>query len=280
MKQNSDVGILVFAYNRPSHLKRLIISLEDYGIKKVNLFLDGPKNLKDKVCQKEIMFMLKTNKLINFNIYKKNKNYGLANSLVRGIDKMSKLHKKIIVLEDDCIPRKEFFEFLFKALNIYEKNDQISAICGYQLPQLHKKKNKNIEAILFNHFIPWGWGVWSKKWREYRNIKTNLTTTTLKKIKASNLKKITKFLNTSKNSWTPKYVINNYILEKKYIFPSKSLIKNIGFDGSGINSKLTNKFNTYYTQSKKILLKKDISLDNKLSIQQEKILSKLIKYYY
>ena len=30
--------------------------------------------------------------------------------------------------------------------------------------------------------------------------------------------------------------------KKKYIYPNFSLVKNIGFDGTGVNSKITNKF--------------------------------------
>ena len=280
MKKNQDTEILIFAYNRPSHLKRLIISLEDYGINAATLFLDGPKNIKDKVCQDEIIFMLKTNKLIKFNIFRKKKNLGLAESLQKGIDKMSKKYKKLIILEDDCIPRKEFFLFMHKAFEVYKNKKNISAICGYQLPDLHQKKKIYIKSILLNHFIPWGWGVWSEKWIEYRkNKKKIFIKKILNRIKASNIIKLKKFLNL-KRLWTPRYVIYNYIFNNSYIFPSKSLVKNIGFDGSGINSKFTNKFNTYYTPSKKILIKKNILIDKNEAKKQENTLSKMIKYYY
>ena len=48
MKLPDNLTIAVFAYNRPSHLRRVLISLEDYKIKNIDLFLDGPKNLKDR----------------------------------------------------------------------------------------------------------------------------------------------------------------------------------------------------------------------------------------
>ena len=47
MKLPNNLVIAVFAYNRPSHLRRVLISLEDYKIKNIELFLDGPKNFKD-----------------------------------------------------------------------------------------------------------------------------------------------------------------------------------------------------------------------------------------
>ena len=59
MKQ---LPIAIFAYNRPSHLKRLLISLEANKIKYINFFLDGPKNKNDKLIQDHILSMLKNSK--------------------------------------------------------------------------------------------------------------------------------------------------------------------------------------------------------------------------
>ena len=49
------------------------------------------------------------------------------------------------------------------------------------------------------------------------------------------------------------YISYIYNKKKKYIYPSHSMIKNIGFDGSGVNSKNTNLF--------RVLEKSEISTD-------------------
>ena len=54
-----NTAIAVFAYNRPSHLKRVFVSFQDYGIKNFYVILDGPKNIKDKLIQDEIIFTVK-----------------------------------------------------------------------------------------------------------------------------------------------------------------------------------------------------------------------------
>ena len=43
----NNIGIALFAYNRPSHLRRVLIALEDYKIDKIHIFIDGPQNNKD-----------------------------------------------------------------------------------------------------------------------------------------------------------------------------------------------------------------------------------------
>ena len=53
-----DLCILLFGYNRPSHLRRLLISLENQKIKNnVYFIMDGPKSKLDKIVQKEIRLM-------------------------------------------------------------------------------------------------------------------------------------------------------------------------------------------------------------------------------
>jgi len=274
-----DHCILLFAYNRPSHLKRIIISLESY--KKVNLFviLDGPKNNMDRVIQKEIVTNILGENKIKISLIKREKNIGLAKSIKSTLDKFSKKYKKLIVLEDDCIPRKEFFTFAKKALTLSAKDDSIAGICGYQIPQLHKKNLAELKILKLKHFIPWGWAIHSKNWQDFRKnfkkIKFKINTNKLPK----NLSKIIKKTkNNEKNIWSKDFILYNFLNNKSYLFPNKSLIKNIGFDGSGINSKITDIFYTKYFKSKKI---SDKVFEIKSFInKQEKHLSNLVDYYY
>ena len=108
---SKGTSIAIFAYNRPSHLRRLLISLENYNIKQAYVFLDGPKNKKEKIIQKEIITMVKYNRVMKLKLIKKNKNIGLAKSIISGVSYLANRYKNTIILEDDCIPRIEFFFF-------------------------------------------------------------------------------------------------------------------------------------------------------------------------
>ena len=128
-----NIGILVFAYNRPSHLKRVLIAIEDYKIKSdVILIIDGPKNKKDKVNQQNILAMANRFKKKNFKVISRKKNLGLSKSIINGISYFSKKYKGIIVLEDDVVPYRSFFQFIFYFFEEYSKRRELSAICGYQ----------------------------------------------------------------------------------------------------------------------------------------------------
>ena len=269
--------IAIFAYNRPSHLRRVLISLENYKIPKAYIFLDGPRNKKDKILQKEIVFNIKYNPYIDLKLIRSSKNKGLAKSIMFGINYLSKKFENIIILEDDCVPRKEFFIFInkIKSSKYFKKNH--NPICGYQFPQLHSKENK-LSTVILNYFIPWGWCVSTKLWSKYimhlkkKSLKTN----------DNLIKKISKICSKKENKsiWSKKFIEFNLIFNKKIIFPNKSLIKNIGFDGSGINSSITNKFNTVYSKLSTKNVKMDFKQKNKLQQKQKKILFESVKYFF
>ena len=280
MKINPKTGIIVFAYNRPSHLRRVLISLEDYKVNKIKIILDGPKNRKDVICQKEIKSIVfgKTNLKIDF-IHRK-KNLGLAKSITKALDKYSKIYENLIIIEDDCIPRKEFFRYMISSLKKFEKDETVGAI-GYQLPNIQANNNKTMSILKLDNFIPWGWSLKASNWNKYRKQDNKFYNkkSTLKGIKSKVIRKLLKNRKKTKNIWSLKFIIYNYLNNKKYIYPSKSQIKNIGFDGSGVNSKITDKFTVKYYPSKKINFSKVI-LDKSIIKKQENELFKKINYYY
>ena len=274
-----DYSILIFSYNRPSHLKRVLISLENYKKKNINVILDGPKNKRDKLIQEEVKKVIMGDQKIKLNFIFRKKNLGLAKSIVKALDYYSRKYEYLIIIEDDCIPRKEFFSYIKKGIKMNKLNNTIGAVCGYQLPELHEKNNKNLNLYLLDHFIPWGWAILSKNWIKFRNEFKNILIKK-KNIKLSeNLSQIIKITkHKERNIWTRNFILYNFYKRNKFLYPGKSLIKNIGFDGSGINSKITDIFYTKYSKSKKI--SSTLIENNKLIKHQEKILTKLVKYYY
>ena len=159
-------------------------------------------------------------------------------------------------------------------------NKKIGAICGYQFPKIHDQKSSNLYPLILNYFIPWGWAIKSKQWRDYRKksyLKNNKNKSDSNILK--NLKKLKKIKKNGREIWSLNFIIYNFIKNYSFIFPSKSLVKNIGFVGSGVNSKLTSQFNTFYTSTKKIVTNKIIK-NKKVQKTQEKILLSSIKYFY
>ena len=223
MKIKKNIGIAIFAYNRPSHLRRVFIALEDYKIKNsINVFLDGPKKKEDKILQNEIKFLIKTNSKLKLKLTCSKKNQGIKKSLNNNIDHLSKIYDYLIVLEDDTIPRRNFFNFIEKMIKYNYSND-IAAVCGYQLPKIHKHQSKIINFIKLDNFIPWGWVVKSSYWKNYRKLPRKKKKMNDKNLKSILIIRILKRIKNKKSKiWSVDFMIYNSIKKNIFILQNHS----------------------------------------------------------
>ncbi len=273
-----DFGIGLFAYNRPSHFKRVLISLENYKINNLIIFIDGPKNKKDIINQDYIKFMIKNSTIRNIKVKFNSKNIGLSKSIINGINHLSKKFEKFIILEDDCVPYSYFFKYFDYCFKNYTKDNNINSICSFQFPELINKSSNELNILSLPHFIPWGWGTWSKKWEQYKKSKISKYKNHPNFLKKFNNIKYRK--NQKQNIWSLDYILYQYHHDKKSLYPNISLLKNIGFDGSGINSKLSSEFTSTEEKIKKFN-KNKIYLNNKKNDNRQlQIISKKINLFY
>lgn len=242
------VGLGVLAYDRPEHLKKLFLALQAEKIEEFSIFIDGADNELIKSKQNEIDKIISKVSWAKVNIIKRSVNLGLRKSVISAVSNLFEKNDSIILLEDDTIPRKGFFDYMYSVLNTYKNEKEVRSVCGYQIPKI-SDISKEISAHCVLRFIPWGWGTWKNRWEEYE---TNLS----KLIKIINDEKIIDRLPTdmvsyiSKNKdfldsneiWSINWSLLNYITNTFSVFPSRSLISNIGFDGSGVHCSNTNEF--------------------------------------
>ena len=277
------IGITVLAFNRPSHLQRLLISLQNSGIKKISLYLDKPNNKISEINQKEIIRMIDAAKFwLNSDINKNKKHLGVSKSVKRALDKEFTKFDKIIFLEDDCVPFKFFFDFTIKCLEQFKNNNEVMSVCGYQMPFI-KKKSKVITNYFLRRFMPWGWATWKNRWKKYNS---NLSDIKKEFIRSKNkfyipdeIKKYLKnkkLLNNSQDVWSINWSLIHYLNNSFCVYPNISLIRNIGFDGSGIHCNSSNAFTVinYEKAIERVKIKNKVIEDKKLDVKIEKYLAK------
>ena len=275
--------IAIFAYNRLDVLKKTLKSLKKNSIffkSKVLLFIDGPKNIKDKKDVDKVKeYLLKNIKTKNSKFIINKKNVGLRINITRGLDLVFKTHDKCIILEDDILVSKEFLKVMNYYLNYYEKDKKIASIEGYMYPIKFGKKIPR--SFFLKGSGGWGWSTWKRAWIKH-NRNTNFL---LKRVKNFDSDKMSNFnyLNSynyykmlkNKNSWAIKWYASNYINNNLTLYFKSSLVKNIGFDKKATNTRLDydlninqfKKFNNYYKPDKKFE-----------NVEAKKEISKYLKY--
>lgn len=257
--------IVLFVYNRPEHTRQTLKALSEnelIGQSELYIYSDGPRlNANNEEINKinqvrEIIKAIQWTKN-TYIIYRK-ENIGLANSIKTGITEILKLYDKIIVLEDDTMPKARFLKFMNENLNIF--NSKVFAgISGYS-----KGINTSYEDLILTRTGSiWGWGTWRHAWEnisfdatfllsqiEKRNLidKFNTDINYYEMLKQQEEGKI--------NSWGILFYASYFIKEKYFILASENLIENIGMDGSGThyNSKQNLRINELFmTLLKKII---------------------------
>ncbi len=250
--------VIITLYNRPSHTNQLfesILNSQKYKKFKFYVFCDGPKSKNDNLKIKEIKKILNLYKnRLKIKCFFRKKNTGLLKNITSSISYILKKYDKAIILEDDLIINKNFFNFMEMALKKYANHNKILQISGYSYP---------IAKVKSHHFLSltscWGWGITAQNWRDFSKFLKNkkLISKHFNLIKNDKILKakfnynnsynyfslLKKSLSNKVNSWGIIFYLYLFVNQKFTFFPNHSLVKNRGFDGSGNHRSESNVFN-------------------------------------
>lgn len=246
--------IVLFVYNRPWHTRQTLEALsKNILADKSNLFIyaDGPKEnaTEEQITKiKEVRQIIREKKWCKeIEIIEREKNLGLANSVISGVTEIVNKFLKIIVLEDDLITSKYFLKFMNDGLEFYKDEEKVISIHGYVYPV----KKKLPETFFLKGADCWGWATWKRGWSLFENdAKKLLDEIILKKLHTefdfNGSYPFTKMLKAQVenniDSWGIKWYASAFLNHKFTLYPCVSFIQNIGHDNSGRHSGKTNKF--------------------------------------
>lgn len=92
-------------------------------------------------------------------------NLGCRNRVSTGLDWVFSRVEEAIILEDDCLPSQDFFNFTNEMLERFRDDERVGSISGSS-PRL-KIDNKR-ESYYFSSFPAiWGWATWARVWKKY-----------------------------------------------------------------------------------------------------------------
>lgn len=233
-------GIALFVYNRPGHTEKVLNGLKKNNIDKLYIFADGAKikDDKNKICQ--VSDLIESINWCETEIVESEKNKGLANSIVDGVNYILKKHERIIVLEDDCVPSEDFICFMNACFDKYEKNKQIMNITGYT-PPIKIPPDYPYDIYFSYRSSSWGWGTWKRAWQYFdRNpaIFQEMDSSKSLRYKVDRAGKdlypmLKSQIEGNLDSWAVFWSINIIKNDGLCINPVESRIINMGHDGTG-----------------------------------------------
>ena len=141
-------------------------------------------------------------------------------------------------------------------------------------------KNYNKDVFIFYRACSWGWAIWKNEWNvidfnitKNHEIFKNESLQNKFNRSGDDLFDMLKMQMEGKiNSWAIRFTFSHSLHNKYALFPSKSLVQNIGHDGSGVHSIPSNIWDRILDY--KFLPKLDkVKLDNNMVISLQKKLN-------
>lgn len=236
--------ILLFVYNRPTHVRRAIESLQQNALachSDLFIYSDHARTEEELLKVQEVRRYLHTIKGFHkIKIIERKENWGLARNIINGVTTQVKTYGQVIVLEDDLIVAPHFLKFMNDALETYRNEPSVGHIqaCDFTLdPSLP-------DTFLIKWTGSWGWATWERAWKYFNPNGEEL----LRELEERKLTRLFDFNNTygytrmlrrqikgKNNSWAIRWNASLFLQNILSLNVGKSLVQNTGFDGSGTN---------------------------------------------
>jgi glycosyltransferase involved in cell wall biosynthesis len=244
------IPVVLICYNRPEHTATVLAALREYNAANLIIFSDAPRIPEHEAGVQKTRRLIADISWTVPDIIFQTKNQGLARSIISAADYALEKYDSFILLEDDCVPQRYFFDFMYHCLIRYRDDDQVFGICGYTVtvpPDIREKYP--YDAYFYPRIGSWGWATWKRAWRHYDRDLGKLWQATREAgidllqgggdIPASVHRHLAGEL---RDVWTLNWVLATYLNRAYYIYPTVSHIKNIGCDGTGVHCGKTSAF--------------------------------------
>ncbi len=257
--------IVVFAYNRPIHIKRVLESLSRnvYADEsELFVFIDGPKNNAGVEKNNEVYNVAKsfqTGYFKNVTIINHEKNNGLANSVISGVSEILDRYKKVVVIEDDSLASPYYLKFMNEALIRYENDKKIWSVGGFTVPMEIPKDYKE-DVIFTQRCSSCAWGTWTDRWNKidwsvpsYNSFRFDLfKRSKFNRWGPDKASMLDDQMNGRIDSWAIRFDYEMYRNNCYNVLPASSLIEQIGFDGSGTHTRAGTVSSAFHSENKNI----------------------------
>lgn len=248
-KSFSCSPVALFVYKRPEHTKRALEALmncPEFYSSPFYVFADGPRKPEDINDVEKTREVIKQVATDNTFIYESDLNQGLANSIISSVSMLVDKYDQVIVLEDDLIVSPYFLSYMNQALDMYRHEEKVMQVSGYMFPI--QEFYHRTQAMFLPFTVSWGWATWKRAWKLFdaeasgcTSLKYNLEMKYKFNLNDSYdfFNMLEQQINGEIDSWAICWYWSVFKNNGYVLFPPRSLVVNIGFDGSGTHGSLS-----------------------------------------
>ncbi|MFM7021918.1 MAG: hypothetical protein ACKOXB_02995 [Flavobacteriales bacterium] len=275
--------ILLFVYHRLDHTRQTIEALQKNHLAADSLLIvysdAASKKEHEAGVQQVRNYLSSINGFIEVKIILQPVNKGLAKSIVDGVAEQINIHGRAIVLEDDLITSPYFLKYMNAALELYEKEEKVMQVTGFCFPVTGQLPSTYFVKLTSS----WGWATWKRAWdtlsmdteAHIHNIeKNNLVAAFDVDGGMGYFSHLLMNREGTMKTWAVKWYATVFLQDGLCLYPSKTLVKNIGHDGSGENSLQNLLFSKHLLYEREIVVER---IKIKEDLRARKIISSFLR---
>lgn len=242
--------VALFVYKRPDHTKATLDALARNTLApqtSLFVFSDGPKNDIDRDAVELVRKLVReVSEFSSVTLVERHENMGLAQSVIAGVTELLERFENIIVLEDDLVTSKYFLSYMNQALDHYRRDPFAFSVTGHTFPEqfLRIPGGYPYDTYAGYRCSSWSWGTWRDRWQridwEMRYFTDFLQHPEAQEKFNRGGQDMAALLHMQYkgeiDSWAIRFCYAHYANEMRCIYPTQTLVKNIGLDHSGMHS--------------------------------------------
>lgn len=241
-------AILLIAFNRPEETTKCLERIFQYNPTKLYVACDGPRENnhieKEKVDKVRAILNNAENHVTHLKTNFSDKNLGCKIGVKSAIDWFFTHEEEGIILEDDILAERAFFEYCEILLSKYRHNDKVGLISGYN-PGYKEENNYSYYFSIYPNI--WGWATWKNSWyksdielREWDTWKESKQFRNLNSINRHFTFYWTDMIDSVANgktdTWDFPWFYSCWKSKMLCCIPKSSLVSNIGFNERGTHT--------------------------------------------
>ncbi len=168
MAVSEGLPVLVVGFNRASALIQVLTALQSQKVRKLYLWLDGPRvdYPKDTLEQAKIRaFLGETSFAFPTDFVFQNDNLGCRKSVSGAVSWFFSQEDCGAVIEDDCVPSHQCIDFMAEQLERWKSDESVLTVSGNSILRDWDKGVASYHFSKYPHV--WGWASWRRVWEKY-----------------------------------------------------------------------------------------------------------------
>ncbi len=233
--------IVIFAYRRPDHLRSTLESLmrcDGFADSPVIVYRDGPRSESEAEAVKATGDVARSMLGERAEYHFSDVNQGLARSIISGVSDAVARFGRVIVVEDDLLVSPHFLRYMNDGLSLYENDAKVASIHAY----LYPTQDPMPETFFLRGANCWGWATWARAWAVFNENGMELANALKQRqlVRKFDLdgsypyfRMLLRQIAGKNSSWAVRWHASAFLADMLTLYPGRTLVENIGMDGSG-----------------------------------------------